>query len=162
MPDTSHSQKRSDFYGGKVDLEWIKKVKESVSIPVVGNGDVVDIESAIHMFEYTGCDAISIGRGSLGNPWLFEQINHYLETKEILPAPSYKTRIEVCLQHALDLIKLKGESIGIKEMRSLACFYVKGMPNASFMKTKINLINTYVELEELLNNYLLELEAEIA
>jgi nifR3 family TIM-barrel protein len=153
-----HGRTRSDFYSGKVDLDWIKKVKESVTIPVVANGDIVDIESAIRTFEYTKCDAISIGRGSLGNPWLFRQINHYLETGEILGNPSYKERIEVCLQHAKELVKLKGEVIAIKEMRSLACFYIKGMPNASIIKTKINEVNTYIELDNLLKNYLLELE----
>ena len=153
-----HGRTRSDFYSGSVNLDWIKKVKESVNIPVVANGDIVDIESAIHTFEYTKCDAISIGRGSLGNPWIFTQINHYLNTKERLPLPSYKERIDVCLQHAIDLIKLKGENIGIKEMRSLACFYIKGMPNASNMKVKINLIDTYKDLETILNEYLKELE----
>lgn len=153
-----HGRTRSDFYSGKVNLDWIKKVKESVSIPVVANGDIVDIESAIHTFEYTGCDAISIGRGSLGNPWIFKKINHYLETKEILEDPSYKERIGVCLSHAKELIKLKGETIAIKEMRSLACFYIKGMPNASVVKTEINLVDTYKELEETLNKYLKDLE----
>lgn len=153
-----HGRTRSDFYSGKVNLEWIKKVKESVSIPVVANGDIVDIDSAIHTFEYTGCDAISIGRGSLGNPWIFKQINHYLQTKEKLPDPSYKERIEVCLDHARKLIKLKGETIAIKEMRSLACFYIKGLANASSIKVKINEVNTYQDLENVLNNYLVELE----
>ena len=153
-----HGRTRSDFYSGKVNLDWIKKVKESVSIPVVANGDVVDIESAIHTFEYTGCDAISIGRGSLGNPWIFSKINHYLETGEILNDPSYQERVDVCLEHARELIKLKGENIAIKEMRALACFYIKGMPNASVIKTEINLVNTYKELEETLNKYLKELE----
>ena len=132
-------------------------VELGVSFTLVGNGDIVDIKSAIKMFEYTKCDAISIGRGSLGNPWLFKAINHYLKTKEILEEPSYKERIEVCLNHAKNLIKLKGENIGIKEMRSLACFYIKGMPNASVVKVKINDTNTYKELEKVLYNYLGEL-----
>ena len=156
-----HGRTRSDFYSGKVDLDWIKKVKESVNIPVVANGDIVDIDSAIYAFEYTKCDAISIGRGSLGNPWIFTQINHYLKTKERLSDPTYKERVEVCLNHALELIKLKGERTAIMEMRSLACFYIKGMPNASIIKTKINLVENYKELEELLNAYLLELEEEV-
>lgn len=153
-----HGRTRSDFYGGKVDLDWIKKVKESVNIPVVANGDIVDVDSAIHTLEYTGCDAISIGRGSLGNPWIFTQINHYLETKEKLKEPSAKEKIEVCLNHAKELIQLKGEYIAIKEMRSLACFYIKGLANASSIKTKINEVNAYDELEILLNSYLKELE----
>jgi len=153
-----HGRTRSEFYSGKVNLEWIKKVKESVSIPVVANGDIIDIDSAIYTFEYTGCDAISIGRGSLGNPWLFKEINHYLNTGERLPSPSYKEKIQTCLEHAKALIELKGESIAIKEMRSLACFYIKGMPNAASMKTKVNLVNLYSELEQILNQYLMELE----
>ena len=157
-----HGRTRSDFYGGKVDLDWIKKVKESVSIPVVANGDIVDIDSAIYTLEYTKCDAISIGRGSLGNPWIFKQINHYMNTKQRFPEPSYQERIDVCLQHALDLIDLKGARTGMMEMRSLACFYIKGMPNATQIKTKINLVETYEELETLLNQYLLELQEEVA
>lgn len=153
-----HGRTRSDFYGGKVDLDWIKKVKESVSIPVVANGDIVDVESAIYTLKYTGCDAISIGRGSLGNPWIFTQINHYLKTNEKLKDPSAKEKIEVCLRHARELIELKGEYIAIKEMRSLACFYVKGLANATSIKIKINEVNTYKELEDLLYNYLKELE----
>ena len=157
-----HGRTRSDFYSGKVDLEWIRKVKENVNIPVVANGDIVDIDSAIHTFEYTKCDAISIGRGSLGNPWIFKQINHYLKTKQRLPDPTYKEKIDVCLQHAIDLINLKGEKTAIMEMRSLACFYIKGMPNASIIKTKINLVETYTELEQLLREYLVELEGELS
>ena len=156
-----HGRTRNDFYSGKVNLDIIKQVKEAVSIPVVANGDITDIDSAIYTFEYTGCDAISIGRGSLGNPWLFKQITHYLETKERLDPPSYQERIEVCLEHARELVKLKGENIGIKEMRSLACFYVKGMPNSTLIKGKINLVNTYEELNNVLYNYLEELGEEV-
>ena len=153
-----HGRTRSDFYSGKVDLDWIKKVKENVNIPVVANGDIVDLDSAIKTFEYTGCDAISIGRGSLGNPFLFKQITHYLQTGERLEEPSYKTRVEVCLEHARDLIDLKGETNAIKEMRSLACFYVKGMPNATLIKPVLQEINTYVDLENILKKYLKEVE----
>lgn len=153
-----HGRTRSDFYGGKVNLDWIKKVKENVNIPVVANGDIIDVDSAIYTLEYTGCDAISIGRGSIGNPWIFKEINYYLETGNRLEAPSFKERIQVCLEHACELIKLKGESIAIKEMRGLACFYIKGMPNASYMKVKINEIDTFTQLQDLLNNYLVELE----
>ena len=149
-----HGRTRSDMYSGKVDLDVIKQVKENVSIPVVANGDIVDIESAIKMFEYTGCDAISIGRGSLGNPWLFSRINHYLETGEILPEVSYEEKIRVCLYHAKKLIELKGEDRGVKEMRSLSCFYIKGMPNATYVKEFINKVETYQELEDLLLDYL--------
>lgn len=156
-----HGRTRNDMYSGKVNLDAIKSVKESVSIPVVANGDVVDIESAIHTLNYTGCDAIAIGRGSLGNPWLFSQINHYLETGEILEDPSYEERIRVCLRHAKELIELKGESRGIKEMRSLACFYVKGMPNSTYVKELINKVEIYDELESLLKEYLRRLEEGI-
>ena len=156
-----HGRTRNDMYSGKVNLDAIKAVKENVSIPVVANGDVVDIESAIHTFEYTGCDAIAIGRGSLGNPWLFSQINHYLETKEILPLPSYEERIRVCLAHAKKLIGLKGESRGMKEMRSLSCFYIKGMPNSTYAKELINKVETYKDLEVLLNEYLERMGEEV-
>ena len=156
-----HGRTRNDMYSGKVNLDAIKMVKESVKIPVVANGDVVDIESAIHTLKYTGCDAIAIGRGSLGNPWLFTQINHYFETGEILKEPSFEERVSVCLRHAKELIELKGESRGMKEMRSLACFYIKGMPNSTYAKELINKVETYVELENLLNEYLKRLKEEI-
>ena len=89
---TIHGRTRDEFYGGKVDLNIIKKVKESVNIPVIGNGDIIDEESAKIMFEYTGVDGIAIGRGSMGNPWIFKQIQHYLETGEKLPKPSNKEK----------------------------------------------------------------------
>lgn len=152
-----HGRCRSDFYSGNVDMEIIKKVKESVNIPVVANGDIVSVKKAIEMFEYTKCDAISIGRGSLGNPWLFKQINHYLETKTLLNDPTPLERIEMCLKHAKLLIELKGEKVGIMEMRSLACFYVKGIPMATKLKEKINKINYYQDLENVLYNHLKEL-----
>lgn len=157
---TVHGRTRNAFYSGKVDLDQIKKVKEAVNIPVVGNGDIIDIDSAIKMFEYTGCDAISIGRGSIGNPWIFKRINHYLKTKEILPEPTCKERLEMCLRHAKELSDLCGEKNAIQQMRGIACFYIKGMPNATKIKGKINAINTNLELKNILSEYLEEIEGE--
>ena len=153
-----HARTRSDFYSGKADWKYIKEVKDNVNIPVVANGDIIDIDSAIKAFEDTGCDAISIGRGSLGNPFIFKQITHYLENKEILPDPSNKERIDVCLEHARELIKLKDEKNAIQEMRGLACFYIKGMPLSTGIKQKLQKINTYKELENILIEYLSEME----
>ena len=153
-----HARTRSDFYSGKADWSYIKKVKDAVNIPVIANGDIVDVKSAINVFKETGCDAISIGRGSLGNPFLFKQITHYLDTGEFLGDPSFREKITVCLEHAENLIKLKGEKVAIQEMRGLCCFYIKGMPMASITKQKLQKVVTFDELKNTLLEYLKELE----
>ena len=126
-----HGRTRSQGYSGKVDLDIIKKVKESVSIPVIGNGDVNSIESAIKMFEYTGVDAIMIGRGALGNPWLIKQLVTYFDTGIILEKPSYKEIIDMCRKHLNYLLELKSEKISVLEMRSHISWYIKGLPKST-------------------------------
>ena len=149
---TVHPRTRSQQYSGKADLDIIKQVKENVSIPVIGNGDIKDIESAKHMLEYTGCDAIMIGRGVLGNPWLIKQIDTYLETGIIIEKPTNKDKIDMCYKHLEYLLKIKPEHIAILEMRTHAAWYLKGI---SYYKETINLVfkaKTKEELIQILDN----------
>ena len=155
---TVHGRTSSQGYSGTVDYNIIKQVKENVSIPVIGNGDIVDIESAKKMFE-TGCDAIMIGRGCLGNPWLIKELVTYFENDIVLDKPSYKERINMCFHHMEYLNKIKCEKVTVLEMRSHIAWYLKGIPgsveikNSCFKATKIE------ELKEILNNYLNKLES---
>jgi len=155
---TIHGRTRSQGYSGKADLEIIKKVKEAVSIPVIGNGDIVDIESAKKMLEYTKCDAIMIGRGVLGNPWLIKEIVTYLETGELIDKPSYEERINMCFKHLKYLLSLKNEKVAVLEMRGHIAWYIKGLPNSTTVKNECFKAKTSEELEKILNNYLKELK----
>ena len=152
-----HARTRSEFYTGNARIEYIKMVKDSVKIPVIGNGDIKCIDDAVRMLKETGCDAIMIGRGALGNPFLFKQINHYLETGEILENPSNDERLDLCLRHAKELCNIMDEKVAIKEMRTHACYYVKGLPNSTNLKNKINHVETYKDFENLIYNYKKEL-----
>ena len=152
-----HARTRSEFYTGNARIEYIKMVKDSVKIPVIGNGDIKCIDDAVRMLKETGCDAIMIGRGALGNPFLFKQINHYLETGEILENPSNDERLDLCLRHAKELCNIMDEKVAIKEMRTHACYYVKGLPNSTNLKNKINHVETYKDFEYLIYNYKKEL-----
>mgnify|MGYP004626812311 FL=1 len=149
---TVHGRTRSEFYSGKADLEIIKKVKETVKIPVIGNGDIVDEESAYNMFEKTNVDGIMIGRGSFGNPWIFRNIKHYLETGEKLPAPSNDEKLEVMKKHINLAVAEKGE-IAVKELRKHIAWYTKNLKNSSEFRSKINTIETKEELLEMLEAY---------
>ncbi len=147
---TIHGRTREEYFSGDVDLTAIKKVKEAVRIPVIGNGNIVDEETALRMFEYTGVDGIMIGRGALGDPWIFKKIIHYLRTGEKLAKISNKEKLETMIEHIELEVEQKGEIIGIQELRkSMAC-YIKGTEEASKIRTKINSINNKKELEELL------------
>ncbi len=149
---TVHGRTRSEFYSGKADLEIIKKVKETVKIPVIGNGDIVDEESAYNMFEKTNVDGIMIGRGSFGNPWIFRNIKHYLETGEKLPAPSNEEKLEIMKKHINLAVEEKGE-IAVKELRKHIAWYTKNLKNSSEFRSKINTIETKGELLEMLEAY---------
>ena len=157
---TVHPRTRSQLYSGKADLNIIKEVKEAVSIPVIGNGDIVDIESAKHMLEYTKCDAIMIGRGVLGNPWLIKQIDTYLKKDIYLEKPTYEERIEMCKKHMSYLLKIKKEHIAVLEMRSHIAWYIKGMPHHKEIKNLIFKAQTKEEITEILDNYLKKLYNE--
>ena len=137
---TIHGRTRTEMYSGKADLDIIKKVKESVKIPVIGNGDIVDEESALKMFEYTGVDGIMIGRGTFGNPWIFERIKHFLETGEKLPEISKEEKLRVIKKHIELELQEKEEITAIREMRKHIAWYTKNMPNSSEFRNEINKI----------------------
>ena len=149
---TVHGRTRSEFYTGKADWEIIKKVKESVNIPVIGNGDVIDEESAYQMFQETGVDGIMIGRGSFGNLWIFQKIIHFLETGEKLPDPSNEEKLKIMKEHIDLAVKEKGE-IAVKELRKQIAWYTKSLKNSSEFRNSINQIETKKELIEKIEEY---------
>ncbi len=153
---TVHGRTRSEFYTGIADLDIIKKVKENVNIPVIGNGDVVDEISAKKMFEYTGVDGIMIGRGSFGNPWIFRNIIYYLQNDEKLSEPTNQEKLEVIKKHIKLAVEEKGE-IAIKELRKHIAWYTKNMKNSSEFRNSINKIETEKELLSKVNEYFLSL-----
>ncbi len=155
---TVHGRTREQFYSGNADWEIIKKVKEAVSIPVIGNGDIFVPEDVRRMFAETGCDAVMIGRGCLGNPWLFKRAIHLLETGELLPEPDYQERIEMALYHLREAVAYFGEKRAIPRMRKHIAWYLKGMPHSAEIKEHINSLTTEEEVEETLKNYLFSLK----
>ena len=150
---TVHGRTRSQGYSGTVNYDIIKKVKESVSIPVIGNGDIIDIESAKKMFE-TGVDAIMIGRGCLGNPWLIKELVNFFEEGKIIEKPTLEERIEMCFHHIDYLSKIKSEKICVLEMRSHIAWYLKGLPDSIEVKNEVFKATTIKELKKILENYL--------
>ena len=148
-----HGRTREQYYSGKADWDIIRQVKENVSIPVIGNGDVDSPQKAKELFEHTGCDAIMIGRGAQGNPWIFKRTIHYLKTGELLPEPTAAERAETALRHARMLIEYKGEYIGVREMRRHLSDYTKGLPGAAAIRGRINCAESYEEIEELVKMY---------
>ena len=154
---TIHGRTRSQLYTGKADLDIIKQVKEAINIPVIGNGDIKDIESAIHMLEYTKCDAIMIGRGLQGNPWLIKEIDTYLKTGEILEKPTYEERIKMSLKHLEYLLKIKNENVAILEMRNHISWYIKGIPHHKEVQSQCFKAKTKEEITEILDNYIKKL-----
>ena len=153
---TVHGRTRDEFYSGKADWNIIKKVKQSVNIPVIGNGDIVDEETAKNIFEYTGVDGIMIGRGSMGNPWIFEQIEHYLKTGEKLPKTTNQEKYEILKQHIELDIQEKGEGVALNEMRKHIACYTKNMKDASTFRNKINHISNKEELMKVIEIYFSE------
>lgn len=147
-----HGRTREQYYSGKADWEIIRKVKEAVKIPVIGNGDVWTPQDAIDMRKQTGCDGVMIGRGAQGNPWIFKQILHYEQTGELLEKPSPQEVTEMILRHAKMQMEFKGEYIGMREIRKHATWYTAGYKNSAKLRGKINETETYEELKELLSH----------
>ena len=137
---TIHGRTRTEMYSGKADLDIIKKVKQCVKIPVIGNGDIVDEESALRMFEYTGVDGIMIGRGTFGNPWIFERIIYFLQTGKKLPEVSYQEKLRVIKRHIELELQEKEEITAIRELRKHIAWYTKNLPNSSEFRNEINKI----------------------
>ena len=156
-----HGRTRSQGYSGIADLDIIKKVKESVSIPVIGNGDIKSIETASKMMEYTGCDAVMIGRGALGNPWLIRDVVSYFDSGIILDSPSYEDRIKMCLKHLKYLMEFKCEKVAVLEMRSHISWYLKGMPGVMDIKDGIFKTKSSEEMKNILLNYLKNIKNNI-
>ena len=145
-----HGRTREQYYSGKADWDIIRQVKEAVSIPVIGNGDVTGPESAKKMIEETGVDGIMIGRAARGNPWIFGQIKEYLETGVVPKKPDLSEVREMMLRHARMQLECKGEYTGIREMRKHVAWYTAGYPNSAKLRGKINEVETYEELVDLL------------
>jgi len=146
-----HGRTREQYYSGKADWDIIRQVKEAVSIPVIGNGDVTSGESAIAMMNQTGCDGVMIGRGAQGNPWIFSELIEYERTGKMPERPSLEEIKKMMLRHAQLQLEYKGEYLGIREMRKHVAWYTTGLPNSAKLRAEINAIETYEQLESLLN-----------
>ncbi|KAB3533807.1 tRNA dihydrouridine synthase DusB [Alkaliphilus serpentinus] len=155
---TVHGRTRDQFYTGEADWDIIAEVKNSVGIPVIGNGDVFSLDDGIKLLDYSGCDGIMIGRGAQGNPWIFKEISTFVETGEIIPPPTLEERINIILKHMALVVEAKGEYIAIREMRKHISWYMKGYKNSAQLRNLVNKISTQREMENTLLRYLDNIE----
>lgn len=153
-----HARTRTQMYSGKVDYDIIKEVKKSVGIPVIANGDIIDEQIAVLMLEKTNADALMIGRGALGNPWVFSKINAYLDECRVLPDPTVMQKMTVMLKHIKKIIEYKGEYTGMREARHHAAYYTKGMRSGAKLRAQISKFEHFEQLEELAFNIVKEYE----
>lgn len=149
-----HGRTREQYYSGKADWDIIAEIKQNISIPVIGNGDVFTVEDAINMLEKTKCDAIMIGRGAQGNPWIFKRINHYMQTGEILPEPTIEEKISVAKKHLGLAVEEHGEYVAVREMRKHLAWYIKGLKHSARIRDEINKIESYDEVVAKLDSYM--------
>ncbi|MBU8908460.1 tRNA dihydrouridine synthase DusB [Desertibacillus haloalkaliphilus] len=154
-----HGRTRVQMYEGTANWDILKDVKDAVSIPVIGNGDVKTPEDAQRMLDTTGVDAVMIGRAALGNPWMLYRTIRYLETGELAPEPNNREKIDVCMLHLDRLIKLKGENVAVREMRKHTAWYLKGMRGGGKVRDQINQFETRDDVANTLYAYIEELEA---
>ena len=147
-----HGRTREQYYSGKADWDIIRQVKEAVSIPVIGNGDVTSPQNADELVKQTGCDGIMIARGAQGNPWIFSEMIHWEETGELPPRPDKDEVREMMLSHARLQLEYKGEFSGIREMRKHVAWYTKGLKGAARLREKVNAVESLEELENLLTS----------
>jgi len=155
-----HGRTRDQFYSGKADWQAIAEVKRAVNIPVIGNGDVWEPQDASLMLERTGCDGVMIGRGALGNPWIFARTRHFLQTGELLPGPDAKQRIEMAQRHLKLLLSFKGE-LAVQEMRKHAAWYIKGLRDAARIRELVMKAKTPEEMNGVLQEYKMRLIGEM-
>ena len=148
---TVHGRTRKQFYAPPVNYDIIRKVKQALSIPVIGNGDIVGAKSAQFVMEYTGCDYLMVGRGALGNPWVFRKINEYFSTGNIISAPTLDEKCDVLLRHIKSLVEYKGERVGMREARKHTAYYLKGFKNAAKLRNLAFSMETEDDLRSLVN-----------